>query len=134
MRSLYALALAAALALPRVAHAQTPSVTPTPAPVSLTFRFGCDSVPWSCGDKPTDIRWQIWRGIKCQPGQQKCTWNFERLVIPNEPIPVEQGNVRLFLGPISSRDNLVARCDKSTGGGPGGVRHRGVPPGAQGAA
>ena len=122
MRALSLVALAAALALPRVAAAQIPSVTPTPVPVMFTFRFNCGVVPWSCGDKPTDIRWQIWRGSKCQPSQQHCMWNFERLVTPNEPIPINKGNVRLFLGPISSQANLVDRCNESPGGDSGKVR------------
>lgn len=122
MRSLALVALAAALALPRVALAQTPSVTPTPAPVQLTFRFDCGAVPWSCGDKPTDMRWQLWRGTRCEPSQQHCMWNFERLVTPNEPIPVHSGNMRLFLGPINSRDSSVNRCTVSPGGDSGKVR------------
>lgn len=121
-RSIALIAALVALALPQVAAAQTPSVTPTPAPVMFTFRFDCAIVPWSCGEKPTDIRWQLWRGTKCQPSQQKCTWDFERLVTPNEPIPIDRGNVRLFLGPISSRANLVDRCNESPGGDSGKVR------------
>lgn len=122
MRAIAGLFIALALSLPRVAAAQTPSVTPTPAPVQFTFRFDCGAVPWSCGDGPTDIRWQVWRGTRCEVNQSDCVWTRERIVVPDEPVFIEGGQVRLFLGPVSSRATLVNRCSTGTGGGPGKVR------------
>ena len=113
MRSLSLVALVAALALPHVALAQTPSVTPTPAPVSLTFRFDCDAVPWSCGDGPNDVRWQLWRAISCELRQDRdvCTFEYVQSIRPGETVGLDiRTRYRLFLAANSDRSDRVSRA------------------------
>lgn len=112
MRSLFALALVAALALPRVAHAQTPSVTPTPAPVALTIRFDCDSVPWSCGDGPTDVRWQLYESVGCGGGGSQVGCRYVRVgpVVPGQALALWPSHrYKLFLAPNLDRSDRVSR-------------------------
>ncbi len=111
MRTFYALALVATLALPRVAHAQTPSVTPTPAPVTLTFRFNCDSVPWSCGDGPNDVRWQLYEVVGCDdPHQTGCRYERVGAVVPGQTVALwPRHRYKLFLAPNQDRSDRVAR-------------------------
>ena len=113
MRSLPLVALVAALALPRVAAAQTPSVTPTPAPVALTFRFDCESVPWSCGDGPTDVRWQLWRATSCEMRQDRdvCAFEYVQSIRPGETVGLAvRTRYRLFLAANSDRSDRVSRA------------------------
>lgn len=113
------IALAAALVvlvLPRVAAAQTPSVTPTPAPVMFTFRFDCASVPWSCGDAPTDVRWQLLRVTKCIPaaGGEHCTFEHLQPIRSGDTVSLwPNERYRLFLTANSDRSDRVSRVSCS---------------------
>lgn len=111
MRSLYALALAAALALPHVAHAQTPSVTPTLVPHTVTFRFDCDDVPWSCNDGPADFRWQLYELVGCHgSGIENCRLVHLGPIAPNQTIVLQPGrNFKLYLGPNRDRSDRAGR-------------------------
>lgn len=111
MRSLYALALAATLALPCVAHAQTPSVTPTPMPLTLTIRFDCDQVPWSCGDGPNDVRWQLYEVVGCRDSST-AGCHYERIgaAEPGREWQLRAGGrYKLFLAPNLDRSDRVSR-------------------------
>lgn len=118
MRSLYALALVAALALPRAVHAQTPSVTPTPAPVQLEIRFDCGAVPWSCGDGPTDVRWQLYEVVGCASDISQVGCRHERVgpVVPGQALMLWPGHrYKLFLAANLDRSDRVGRlCATST--------------------
>lgn len=111
MRSLSLVALVAALALPHVAAAQTPSVTPTPAPVQLTFRFDCDSVPWSCGDGPNDVRWQLYEVVGCDdPHQTGCRYEHVGPVVPGQTVELwTRHRYKLFLAANLDRSDRVSR-------------------------
>lgn len=112
MRSLSLVALVAALALPHVAAAQTPSVTPTPAPVALTFRFDCDAVPWSCGDGPNDVRWQLYEVVGCDPNGSQTGCRYERVgpVLPGQTATLWVGHrYKLFLAANLDRSDRVSR-------------------------
>lgn len=111
MRPLYALALVAALALPRAAHAQTPSVTPTPAPVQLEVRFDCGTVPWSCGDGPTDVRWQLYEVVGCNgTGQEGCRYELVGPVLPGMSVTMWPGHrYKIFLAANLDRSGRINR-------------------------
>ena len=117
MRSLSLVALVAALALPRVAVAQTPSVTPTPAPVALTFRFDCDAVPWSCGDGPNDVRWQLYEVVGCDSNGSQTGCRYERIgpVLPGQTAALWVGHrYKLFLAPNLDRSDRVGRSCRAS--------------------
>ncbi len=106
--------LAAALvafALPRIALAQTPSVTPTPAPIALTFQFDCAIVPWSCGDGPSDVRWQLYEVVGCrQSGQDGCRYERVGPVLPGQTVMLWVGHrYKLFLAANQDRSDRVSR-------------------------
>lgn len=111
MRSLSLVALAAALALPRVALAQTPSVTPTPAPVQLTFRFDCGAVPWSCGEGPNDVRWQLYEVVGCRDtSMDGCRYERVGAVTPDGELQMRAGGrYKLFLAPNLDRSDRASR-------------------------
>lgn len=112
MRRSTALAAAlVALALPRIAQAQTPSVTPTPAPIALTFQFDCASVPWSCGDGPSDVRWQLYEVVGCrQSGQEGCRYERIGSVLPGQTVMLWVGHrYKLFLAANQDRSDRVSR-------------------------
>ena len=116
MRSLYALALVATLALPSVAHAQTPSVTPTLVPHTVTVRFNCDDVPWSCGDGPADFRWQLYELVSCQgSGIETCRLVHLGPIVPNQTLVFQPGHrFKLYLGPNRDRSDRAGRtCSAS---------------------
>lgn len=113
-RSIVLAAALVVLALPRVAAAQTPSVTPTPAPVPLTFRFDCDAVPWSCGDGPNDVRWQLYEILACETrqGRDNCTFKHLQAIHPGDTVYLTPyTRYRLFLAPNADRSDRVGRAD-----------------------
>ncbi len=101
------------LALPHVAAAQTPSVTPTLAPVTLTFRFHCDSVPWSCGEGPNDVRWQLYEVVGCRDtgaAQDGCRYMRVGAAAPGGGLQLRSGGrYKLFLAPNLDRSDRASR-------------------------
>ena len=117
MRSLSLVALVATLALPNVAAAQTPSVTPTPAPVALTFRFDCDAVPWSCGDGPNDVRWQLYEVVGCDSNGSQTGCRYERVgpVLPGQTAALWVGHrYKLFLAANLDRSDRIGRSCRAS--------------------
>ena len=100
-----------AFTLPRIAQAQTPSVTPTPAPIALTFQFDCASVPWSCGDGPSDVRWQLYEVVGCrQSGQEGCRYERIGPILPGQTVMLWVGHrYKLFLAANQDRSDRVSR-------------------------
>lgn len=115
MRLRHATALIAAtlltLSLPHGAAAQTPSATPTYVPHSVVIRFDCDKVPWSCGDGPRDIRWQLYELTSCDgSGIEGCRVVRVGPIHPGDVLTMAPGrNFKLFLGPNTDHSDRAQR-------------------------
>lgn len=101
-----------ALSLPPGAAAQTPSATPTPRPALITVRFDCGEVPWSCGEGPSDIRWQLYEIDRCASGRaiEDCRLEHRGPIVSGMTLSFPPGKAfKIFLGPNVDRSDRAGR-------------------------